>query len=117
MREASSLSNGVEDAKLVPIHGHLLSRFGPLHLRSEKTLGLERTHTAGSRRRHCLAVNFVLHVASGVDAGYTGYRAIGRSDDITVGIHLELTAEQLCVWVVANGNEDAVDRKFGPHRF
>ena len=62
-----------------------------------------------------LAVDLVAYVAGGEYPGHAGRRGVRRGDDIAVGIDLQLALEQPAFRVVADGDEDAVDRQLpGP---
>src|SRR4051794_26889070 len=75
-------------------------------------LRVQRRHAAGTGGGHGLAVDAVLHVAGGEDAGQGGPGAARLGHDIALRIHPDLAAEQRRGGVMADGDEDAVEGQF-----
>src|SRR5258708_7556885 len=69
-------------------------------------------HASGAGGGHGLAVAVILDVASNKDAGDGRFAAI-QGDEIAVGIHFELAAEDGGVRVVADSNEDTLKFDLG----
>src|SRR4030081_1778233 len=86
----------------------LLGRLGKGSEAGEMLLGVERGHAAESCRGHRLAINVVGNVAGGIDPGHARGGGAGRGDDVARWLHVDLALEQIALWGVANGDEDAV---------
>src|SRR5438034_1987326 len=78
--------------------------------RLEIPLGLERGHAPRPRRGHGLTVHVVLDVAGGEDTRDRRLRRAGLHLDVLVGQQLDLTAEELRVRLMADGDEEPIDR-------
>src|SRR5579859_4248923 len=70
----------------------------------QELFGVNGCHASGARCGDRLAIAMVLHIAGHEHAGNGGLAAIQR-DEVTVGIHFELAAEDGGVGVVADGHE------------
>ena len=79
-------------------------------LLGEQALGVERRHTAGAGGGDRLAVDVILHVAGGEDAVDVRLGRAGRREQVAGLVVVELVDEELRVRVVADRDEDAVDR-------
>src|SRR5437667_6421331 len=73
-------------------------------------LGLQRGHASGPGRRHRLTVREVLHVTRGEHTGHAGLRGPGLHLDVAVRQQLDLAPEDLGVRLMADRDEEAVDR-------
>src|SRR2546427_3795990 len=78
----------------------------------EITLGVESRHAAGAGGRDRLAVYMVRHVARGEHARPARGRPL-VGDQISVGVHLELSLEEASVGDVTDGHEDPVAPDLG----
>src|SRR5579862_8632421 len=79
--------------------------------RLDVPLGLECRHATGAGRGDRLPVGAVLYVAPRVDTGHRRLHRTGRSDDVAVGVEVELPVEQRGVGVVPDRDEQACNRE------
>ena len=78
--------------------------------RFEKLLGFDRGHATRTGCRDGLAITMVLRIPRGEDALDIGPGTVVR-DQVAVLIHVELPAEYFGVGIVANRDEEALDRQ------
>ena len=76
----------------------------------EPAFAVDCGHTPGSGGGNGLAVDVVLDVAAGKNAFDVGERAV-VGHEVTVFVGGELTSEEVGVWPMADGHEDAGDGK------
>ena len=83
-------------------------------LLAQKALRVQRRHAAGAGAGDGLAVDVVLHVACGKNAGHAGLRGkafeAALGDDVAV-FHLQLADKNAGVGCVADGDKAAVQRQ------
>src|SRR5688500_20359315 len=79
-------------------------------LRLEEALGVDGRHAAAAGGRDRLAVGRVLHVAGREHAGDSRGGRARLGDEVASLVHLELALEEPRVWLVAVGDEHALDR-------
>jgi hypothetical protein len=77
----------------------------------DEALGVERSRAAGAGRGDRLSVGVVDQVAAGEDAGLVGLGGGVCHQDVSLGVEVDLPAQQLRAWVVADGDEEAGDRQ------
>src|ERR1035438_4191255 len=74
-------------------------------------LGVDRSGTSGARRGHRLAVRVVDYIPAGEHAVHAGAGGRVLDAQVPLVVHLQLADEQLAPGVVADSNEDALNRK------
>src|SRR5215472_9112843 len=77
----------------------------------QEFLGINRSHAPRSSGSDRLPVAVILHVASNEHAR-NGSQAAVLGDQVAVRIHFQFSLEHRRIWVVANGDKNAVQRKF-----
>ena len=70
----------------------------------QKPLGVDRRHAAGARRGDGLAIDMILDVAACKDTRDFGFRPV-MSDNVSVGIQIQLSDEEFGIRLVADGDE------------
>src|SRR5690348_4357279 len=76
----------------------------------QEFFGIHGSHAAGPGGRDGLTVTMILDIAGGEDARNVGLAAV-MGDEIAVGVHIELAAEDFRVRFVADADKKAIDRK------
>jgi hypothetical protein len=79
--------------------------------RGKVALGLQRSSTALTCGGNGLSIDVIGHVARCEEAFGLGERTLDWHD-VTVLIFIDEIAEELCIWHMADGNEDALQFEF-----
>mmetsp|Transcript_2966 Transcript_2966/g.7278 ORF Transcript_2966/g.7278 Transcript_2966/m.7278 type:complete len:327 (-) Transcript_2966:410-1390(-) len=82
-------------------------------VRRQKMLRLERCHAAGARRGDGLPPLLVLHIARRKHTWDVGLRGAWLGLDVPIFIQLNLALQEVGGWLVADGEEEAVDGQVG----
>ena len=91
---------------------HFRGRFS--FMLRQKTLGVDRRHTAGSRGGYCLSVICILSVAAGKNAFNIRLHRLAFGYEVSNVIHIENALEQVCIRLMADGDENALRRQNAP---
>ena len=86
-----------------------------LGLELQPAFRVDRRHAARSRGGDCLAVHVILDVPAGEDALDVRGRAI-VGDQVAGVFHLQLSAEEIRVRAMPDGDEQPGDREVGSFR-
>lgn len=77
----------------------------------EEMFGINCSHATRPGGGYCLPVKRVLHIAAGEDARNIRRHRASCGSDIANLVHLQLSLEEFRIWLVADGNEDALARE------
>jgi len=74
----------------------------------EEVRGLHGSLAACSGGSNGLFVECILHISRSEYSWDVRERAAGSCEDVSMGIHLHLSCEELCIWRMANGDKHTV---------